>query len=126
MNKPVETPYAPAAIGPYSQGVRLGNVVMTSGQIPVNPADGTIAETIEAQTKQSLENVAAVLAAVGAGLKDVVKTTVFVANMSDFPKVNAIYATFFSEGTLPARSCVEVSKLPKGVQIEIEAIAVVE
>ena len=126
MNKPVETPYAPAAIGPYSQGVRLGNVVMTSGQIPVNPADGTIAETIEAQTKQSLENVAAVLAAVGAGLKDVVKTTVFVANMADFPKVNAIYATFFSEGTLPARSRVEVSKLPKGVQIEIEAIAVVE
>ena len=124
MVSSIATNAAPAAIGPYSQGVAFGNMVYTSGQIPVNPADGSIPASIEEQTAQSLNNVKAVLEAAGASLNDVIKTTVFIQNMDDFAKINGIYATYFNGPILPARSCVEVAKLPKGVLIEIEAIAV--
>lgn len=124
MNTTIKTNAAPAAIGPYSQGVNCGNVVITSGQIPVNPQDGKIADTIEEQAKQSLENVKAVLEAAGASLEDVIKTTVFIKNMDSFSEINEIYASYFHGSVLPARSCIEVARLPKGVLIEIEAIAV--
>ena len=124
MVSAIVTNAAPAAIGPYSQGITFGNMVYTSGQIPVNPADGSIPATIEAQTAQSLNNVKAVLEAAGATMADVVKTTVFIQDMGSFAKINEVYATYFTGPVLPARSCVEVAKLPKGVLIEIEAIAV--
>ena len=124
MSKVIFTENAPAAIGPYSQAVIAANMVYTSGQIPVNPADGSIPATIEEQTKQSLNNVKAVLEAAGASMNDVIKTTVFIQDMGSFAKINEIYATYFNGPILPARSCVEVAKLPKGVLIEIEAIAV--
>ena len=124
MVSAIVTNAAPAAIGPYSQGITFGNMVYTSGQIPVNPADGSIPATIEAQTAQSLNNVKAVLEAAGATMADVVKTTVFIQDMGSFAKINEVYATYFTGPALPARSCVEVAKLPKGVLIEIEAIAV--
>ena len=124
MVSPIATNAAPAAIGPYSQGIAFGNMVYTSGQIPVNPADGSIPAAIEEQTRQSLNNVKAVLEAAGASMNDVVKTTVFIQDMGSFAKINEIYATYFNGPILPARSCVEVAKLPKGVLIEIEAIAV--
>lgn len=124
MVSPIVTNAAPAAIGPYSQGIVFGNMVYTSGQIPVNPADGTVPATIEEQTAQSLNNVKAVLEAAGASMEDVIKTTVFIQNMDDFAKINGVYTTYFTGPILPARSCVEVAKLPKGVMIEIEAIAV--
>ena len=124
MVSAIVTNAAPAAIGPYSQGIAFGNMVYTSGQIPVNPADGSIPATIEAQTAQSLNNVKAVLEAAGATMADVVKTTVFIQDMGSFAKINEVYATYFTGPVLPARSCVEVAKLPKGVLIEIEAIAV--
>lgn len=120
----IKTTAAPAAIGPYSQGVVMGNMVYTSGQIPVNPADGMIPSTIEEQTKQSLDNVKAVLEAAGSSMDKVVKTTVFIQDMATFAKVNEIYASYFCGPVLPARSCVEVAKLPKGVLIEIEVVAV--
>ena len=120
--KAMETILAPAAIGPYSQGMDLGNLVFTSGQIPVNPADGSIPEGIEAQAKQSCENVGAVLRAAGSGFDKVVKTTCFLADMADFATFNAIYAQYFV--SKPARSCVAAKDLPKGVLCEIEAIAV--
>lgn len=122
MKKAIKTEKAPQAIGPYSQGIRFGNMIFTSGQIPVDPASGTIAEGIEQQTKQAIENVKAVLATEGASLADVVKTTVFIKNMGDFSKINEVYAGYFTE-PYPARSCVEVARLPKDVLIEIEAIA---
>lgn len=123
MNTPVQTNAAPAAIGPYSQGVVCGSLIYTSGQIPVNPADGSIGATIAEQARQSLENVKAVVEAAGATLNDVVKTTVFIKDMDSFAEVNEIYASFFNGPVLPARSCVEVARLPKDVLIEIEAIA---
>lgn len=118
----IKTDKAPKAIGPYSQGIKTGDLVFTSGQIPVAPADGTIAGSVERQARQAFENLKAVLSAAGAGLNDVIKTTVFIRDMNDFAKINEIYAEYFSE-PYPARSCVEVSKLPKDVLIEIEAIA---
>lgn len=124
MNEVIKTTAAPAAIGPYSQGIKIGDLVYTSGQIPVNPADGSIAATIEEQAKQSLENVKAVLEAAGATMNDVVKTTVFIKDMATFAQVNEIYAAYFNGPSLPARSCVEVARLPKDVLIEIEAVAV--
>lgn len=124
MVSTITTNAAPAAIGPYSQGIVYGNFVCTSGQIPVNPADGTIPATIEEQAHQSLSNVKAVLEAAGASMDQVLKTTVFIKDMDTFAKVNEIYASYFNGPILPARSCVEVAKLPKGVLIEIEAIAV--
>ena len=124
MKTLLSTPQAPAAIGPYSQGVAAGSLVITSGQLPIDPATGTFAgEDIAAQTRQSLANVKAVLAAAGFGLEDVVKTTVFLKNMDDFAAMNQVYAGFFPENP-PARSAVEVARLPKDALVEIEAIAV--
>ena len=120
--KKISTDKAPAAIGPYSQAMVINNMVFTSGQIPVDPATGDIPEGIEAQTNQALTNVKNLLEAAGTSIDKVVKTTVFIQNMSDFSVVNEIYQGYFSE-PYPARSCVEVAKLPKGVLIEVEAIA---
>ena len=118
----VVTSGAPGAIGPYSQGMVTGDLVFTSGQIPVDPADGSIPEGIEAQADRSCRNVGAVLAAAGSGFDRVIKTTCFLADMGDFAAFNAVYAKYFV--SLPARSCVAVKELPKGVLCEIEAIAV--
>ncbi len=115
------TARAPAAIGPYSQGMALKDLVFTSGQIPVDPATGEIPEGIEAQAERSCRNVAAVLEAAGAAMENVVKTTCFLADMGDFAPFNQVYARFFTN--CPARSCVAVKALPKGVLCEIEAIA---
>ena len=119
--KPISTPNAPAAIGPYSQGYEVGSFVYTSGQIPVNPADGSVPEGITAQAHQSCRNVGAVLNAAGVGFETVFKTTCFLADMADFAEFNAVYETYFV--SKPARSCVAVKQLPKGVLCEIEAIA---
>ncbi|WP_249960656.1 RidA family protein [Histophilus somni] len=127
MTKIIHTEKAPAAIGPYVQAVDLGNLVLTSGQIPVNPATGEIPADITAQARQSLENIKAILAQAGLTVADIVKTTVFVKDLNQFATVNAEYERFFVENnhpTFPARSCVEVARLPKDVGIEIEAIAV--
>lgn len=122
MKNVISTDKAPAAIGPYSQAIEINGMVFTSGQIPVNPATGEIAATVEEQAEQALKNVAAVLAAAGTGMENVIKTTVFIKEMNDFGKINEIYAKFFT-GAYPARSCVEVARLPKDVLIEVEAIA---
>ena len=119
--KPISTPNAPAAIGPYSQGYEAGGFVYTSGQIPVDPATGAVPAGIEAQTHQSCKNVGAVLEAGGAGFGKVFKTTCFLADMADFAAFNAVYEQYFV--SKPARSCVAVKALPKGVLCEIEAIA---
>ena len=119
---PISTPNAPAAIGPYSQGYEVNGLVYTSGQIPVEPATGSVPEGIEAQADQSCKNVQAVLEAGGASLKGVFKTTCFLADMADFAAFNAVYEKYFV--SKPARSCVAVKALPKGVLCEIEAIAV--
>ncbi|MGN0975718.1 MAG: RidA family protein [Gemmiger sp.] len=119
--KTVSTTNAPAAIGPYSQGILSGGFVYCSGQIPVDPATGAIAEGIEAQAHQSCKNVAAVLAAAGSGMDKVVKTTCFIADMADFAAFNAVYAEYFV--SKPARSCCAVKTLPKNVLCEIEAVA---
>ncbi|SKB57880.1 2-iminobutanoate/2-iminopropanoate deaminase [Lachnospiraceae bacterium] len=122
--KPISTPNAPAAIGPYSQAIDLGDKVITSGIIPVVPATGEIAgDTVEAQTEQALTNLKALLEDAGSSIEHVVKTTVFIKDMNDFGKINEIYAKYFT-GMLPARSCVEVARLPKDVKLEIEAIAI--
>lgn len=120
--KPISTENAPAAIGPYSQGMDIGNLVFTSGQIPVNPIDGTIPEGIEAQAHASCSNVGTILQAAGSDFSKVIKTTCFLADMADFAKFNAVYEAYFI--SKPARSCVAVKALPKGVLCEIEAIAV--
>ncbi len=122
MKEVISTTSAPAAIGPYSQAIKAGNLLFCSGQIPVNPATGEVPEGIEAQTRQSLENVKAVLAAAGLTMADVLKTTVFLKDMNDFAAMNGVYATFFPENP-PARSAVEVARLPKDALVEIEAIA---
>ncbi|MFX4262221.1 RidA family protein [Pelotomaculum propionicicum] len=119
----VSTKKAPAAIGPYSQAVRLGNLVFTSGQIPADPASGEIVPGgVEAQARQVLKNLGEVLSASGASLDNVLKTTLFIKNMDDFALINTIYAEFFNNEP-PARSCVEVARLPKDVLIEMEAVA---
>lgn len=124
MKQVIHTNEAPQAIGPYSQAIMAGNMLFVSGQIPVVPATGEVVSAdVEAQTKQCLENLKAVLAAAGLTLEDVVKTTVFIKNMDDFGKINAVYGQYFQENC-PARACVEVARLPKDVQVEMEAIAV--
>ena len=121
--KKIETSNAPGAIGPYSQGMVSGKLVFTSGQIPLDPKTGAIVgQTIEAQSEQALKNLRAVLEAGGASLGTVVKTTCFLADMSDFAAFNGVYAKFFT-GDCPARSCVAVKTLPKNVLVEVEAIA---
>ena len=123
MNK-IHTENAPAAIGPYSQGYEVNGVVYTSGQLPVDPQTGAAPEGITAQAEQSCKNVAAILEAAGLTMDNVVKTTVFLQNMSDFAAMNAVYAEFFTEGQYPARSAVEVGALPRGALVEIETICV--
>ncbi|MBR5930242.1 MAG: RidA family protein [Prevotella sp.] len=123
MKQVISTPKAPAAIGPYSQAIRVGNLVFTSGQIPIDPATGAFVEGgIKEQTRQSLSNVQAILEEAGLSMNHVVKTTVFLADMNDFADMNAVYAEFFSE-PYPARSAVAVKTLPKGALVEIEVIA---
>ncbi len=120
--KTVSTEKAPAAIGPYSQAVLTGGLLLTSGQLGLDPETGILPEGVEAQAAQALENIGAILAEAGYERTDVVKTTIFIRNMGDFAAVNRIYAGFFGDHK-PARSCVEVSALPKGGLVEIEATA---
>ena len=120
--KTVSTDKAPAAIGPYSQAQIVGSLVYTSGQIPVDPATGLIAEGVEAQAEQVFRNIANLLESAGSSISKVVKTTVFIKNMDDFAAINAVYGKYFTQ-PYPARSCVEVARLPKDVLIECEAIA---
>ena len=123
MKKVISTSKAPAAIGPYSQAIRVGNLVYTSGQIPIDPATGNFVEGgIKEQTRQSLTNVKAILEEAGLSMADVVKTTVFMADMNDFADMNSVYAEFFAE-PYPARSAVAVKTLPKGALVEIEVVA---
>ena len=124
--KVISTKKAPAAIGPYSQAIQVGNLVYTSGQIPINPSTGAFVEGgIKEQTRQSLTNVKAILEEAGLSMSNVVKTTVFMADMGDFAEMNAVYAEFFSE-PYPARSAVAVKTLPKGALVEIEVVAAIE
>ena len=127
MKKVIATKQAPAAIGPYSQGIEAsGRMIFVSGQIPINPATGNIeAESIEDQTRQSLTNIQHILEAAGAGMSDVVKTTVLLADIADFAAMNGVYAEFF-KGDCPARAAFQVAAIPKGARVEIEAIAVVD
>ncbi len=123
MKKVISTTKAPAAIGPYSQAIQVGNLVYTSGQIPIDPATGQFAEGgIKEQTRQSLRNVKAILEEAGLTMGNVAKTTVFMADMADFAEMNAVYAEFFAE-PFPARSAVAVKTLPKGALVEIEVVA---
>ena len=122
MKKTIHAEKAPAAVGPYVHAVEAGNLVFTSGQLGLIPETGVLPEGIEAQTHQALKNLGAVLEAAGLDYKDVVRTMVFLDNMDDFAVVNQIYESYF-EGSYPARSCVEVAKLPKGGLVEVECIA---
>ena len=123
--KVVSTANAPAAIGPYSQALDLGNMVFVSGQLPVDPATGVMPEAVEEQAKQSLANIKAILAEAGLGMENVVKTVIFLSDIQDFAAVNAVYAEAFVQ-PYPARSCVQVAAIPKGAKLEIECIAVRE
>lgn len=123
MKQIIATDKAPAAIGPYSQAIQTGNLIFTSGMIPIDPATNTLVEgDITVQAKQAIGNLEALLQASGSDLDHVLKTTVFIKDMNDFGKVNEVYASFFTKDC-PARSCVEVARLPKDVLIEIEAVA---
>ena len=117
------TSQAPAAIGPYAQAVENNGLVITSGQLPIDPATGTFPEGIQAQTRQSLTNVKAILTEAGTDMDHVLKTTVFLSDMNNFAAMNEVYATFFTEGSYPSRSAVEVARLPKDALVEIEVIA---
>ena len=121
--KIIATTNAPGAIGPSSQAIAANGFVYTSGQLPIDPATGAFPEGIEAQTRQSLTNVKAILEAAGSGMNKVVKTTVFLKDMNNFAAMNGVYATFFEEGNCPARSAVEVARLPKDAMVEIEVVA---
>lgn len=125
MKKIIFTDKAPAPIGPYNQAILSGNTLYTSGQIAINPSTGDIVlDTIEAETKQVMENLEAVLEAANMNFNNVVKTTIFIMNMGDFAKINAVYGKYFEETTAPARETVQVATLPKNVNIEISMIAV--
>lgn len=123
MKKVIATSDAPKAVGPYSQAIEANGTLYVSGQIPVNPADWTVPESIEEQSRQALRNVGAILSAAGMTYSDVVKTTVLLADIADFTAMNAVYAEFFT-GDKPARACFQVAALPMGVKVEIEAVAV--
>ncbi|MDO4271130.1 MAG: RidA family protein [Eubacteriales bacterium] len=123
MKKVISTDRAPAAIGPYAQAVATDGLLITSGQLPINPATGEFPEGIAEQTKQSLTNVKEILAEAGVGMDRVIKTTVFLSDMENFGAMNGVYASFFGEGGFPARSAVEVARLPKDALVEIEVIA---
>lgn len=125
MKKVISTDKAPAAIGPYSQAIEVNGMVYTSGVIPVEVPTGEIKTGVEDQAKTALANLKALLEAAGTGMEHVVKTTVFIKNMEDFQTINQVYERYFS-GAFPARSCVEVARLPKDVLIEIEAVAIKE
>ena len=126
MKKEISTPNAPYAIGPYSQGVKIGNMVFVSGQLPIDPQTGKFPDDdIAVLTRRSLDNISAVLYEAGMTMRDVVKTTIFLADMNDFKAVNEVYAGYFDD-VAPARSAVAVAELPKGARIEIEAIAISE
>lgn len=126
MKEVVVTKQAPAAIGPYSQAIKAGGFVFASGQIPLVPESGEVdGADVKTQARRSLENLTAVLKAAGASLEDVVKTTVFITDMAEFPAVNEVYATYFPANA-PARSCVAVAALPRGVKVEVEAIALLK
>lgn len=118
----IHTEQAPAAVGPYVQAVKVGGMIYCSGQLGLNPEDGTLAEGVEAQAHQSLKNLGAVLKAAGSDYGKIVKTSIFLADIGDFAVVNEVYKTYF-DGEFPARSCVEVANLPKGSLVEIECIA---
>jgi 2-iminobutanoate/2-iminopropanoate deaminase len=118
----INTDKAPAAIGPYSQGVEVGSMLFTSGQVPIDAETGQIPQGIEKQTEKSLLNIQGIIEAAGAGVNDIIKTTVFITDMNNFTAMNEVYKSFFEEGTYPARSCVEVSRLPKDALVEIEAV----
>ncbi|WMJ23893.1 RidA family protein [Paludicola sp. MB14-C6] len=125
QRKQIATSNAPSAIGPYSQAIQIGNLLYTSGQIPINPKTGLVIEGgIEIQTKQVFQNLEAILKEANSSFEQVVKVTVFVKNMNDFAKINEIYATYFTQ-PYPARSCIEVSRLPKDVLVEIEIISLI-
>lgn len=119
----ISTKAAPAALGPYAQGVRSGGLVFCSGQLGIDPATGALEAGVEAQARRAMENLKAVLAAEGLVFADVAKTTIFLADMADFAKVNEVYGSYF-EGAYPARSTIQVAALPKGGLVEVEAIAV--
>lgn len=122
MKKVISTDQAPAAIGPYSQAIEIGNLIFTSGMIPINPATGELVTgSVEAQAEQAFSNLQHLIEASGSSMDKVIKTVVFIQNMEDFGKINEIYAKYFPE-PYPARSCVEVARLPKDVALEVEAI----
>lgn len=124
MKKVLQTNNAPAAIGPYSQGIDIGGMLFLSGQIPIDPSNGEIAAAdIEGQTRQSLENIKAILQAGGYTMEHVIKTTVYLKDIADFAKMNGIYQEYFTKGSYPARSAVQVAALPKDALVEIEVIA---
>ncbi|MDX2217042.1 MAG: RidA family protein [Oculatellaceae cyanobacterium bins.114] len=129
MRKIIQTNQAPAPVGPYNQAIATtGQLLFVSGQIPLDPQTGAIVgeDDVSKQTEQAIANLSAILTAAGATLADVVKTTVFLADMNDFAAMNAVYARAFDEATAPARACVEVARLPKDVRVEIECIAAIE
>jgi 2-iminobutanoate/2-iminopropanoate deaminase len=123
----ITTPRAPAAIGPYSQGIKAGNLIFVSGQIPIDPATGALIDVIDigSQTRRVLQNIQQILSSGGATIDNVVRTTVFLKNMNDFAEMNRVYGEFFREAA-PARATVEVARLPKDVGVEIDCIAVVD
>ena len=123
MKTVISTSQAPAAIGPYAQAVETNGLVITSGQLPIDPATGAFPEGIQAQTRQSLTNVKAILTEAGTDMDHVLKTTVFLSDMNNFAAMNEVYATFFTEGSYPSRSAVEVARLPKDALVEISVVA---
>lgn len=125
MKTVISTEKAPGAIGPYSQTINTGSLIFVSGQLPLDPATGTFPEDIKGQTNQSLTNVKNILESVGSSMDKVVKTTVFLSDIGNFAAMNEVYGSFFTEGGYPARSAVEVAKLPKDAMVEIEVVAMV-